>query len=810
MERFRLDTTNHSTHSVIPTEAILSVQDYLTQFSLSEKFIERIKIAFGDRFDLAKLEELRQQWAAGNFEALPEIEIRPAAEINGAIGAFSADTDTIYLSREYITQNAFYAQAIANVVLEEIGHFVDSQINISDASGDEGAIFSALVQGVGLNKQKLQSLKSEDDTADLTLNGEPIQIEQATEIKRPILIVPGIGGTFGKDFNSEWYVNRGVKPEQLVIDPIARVYNDLIQTLKNVGYEEGRNLFVANYDWRLPVGPQDDAIDGKIAGLTAEKITDNTFENSVDYLGYWLRQAAESWEKQFGTSPESVDIITHSTGGLITRAYIQSGAYGGSFPSSSGSLTLPEVNNFFMIGVPHRGASQAWNPLHDNWIRKSDNGVINTGADRIVLSKILRKSYRRVLNGETISGSPTPISLETIKNPLTNKPDPVKFVNQYAPTLRDLLATYKFIETVDEFPLGIFDVNNDPSQRNSFLLDLNNGFDLSAEPSNPNSFATKTKSHPIAIFGTSEPTETTVTKITGGQLGGNDYSDVILPFTELFANDPEPKEVWYRSNAIAENGDGTVPLQSSRDPFVKDPNVELKPFTKGINTEDTLEHIDLVSNIDIQELILNTLGFSVPKEAISTSLQLSSFRSLLIAILPSGINIFDLPVLDPFASSRPNSGPLFQLNALQTPSSSASSDSEIFQLNASQALSSSANSDNIESFLSQLPDLITSKFGEDGNKLPILGDQLKNLDFLNQIGLEDISDIKLDDTTNPDEVKVTLKLSKQLDKFDIPIEGDFGLPGLRLEVDGNTQLDVGLNFTLSFGVNKNTGFFIDT
>jgi hypothetical protein len=47
-------------------------------------------------------------------------------------------------------------EAIAAVLLEEIGHFVDSKINFSDAPGDEGAIFSALVRGVELDKAEFQ------------------------------------------------------------------------------------------------------------------------------------------------------------------------------------------------------------------------------------------------------------------------------------------------------------------------------------------------------------------------------------------------------------------------------------------------------------------------------------------------------------------------------------------------------------------------------------------------------------------------------------------------------------------------------
>jgi hypothetical protein len=156
-----------------------TAQQYLSQIASSEDFVTKFAIAFGDSIDAAKAEGLRQEWLAGDFDSLPAIEIRSAAEINGANGAFSADTNTIYLSREYIEQNGSDVSAIANVLLEEIGHSVDSRINVTDAPGDEGAIFSALARGVQLDESTLQSLKAEDDTATITLDGQAIQIEQA-------------------------------------------------------------------------------------------------------------------------------------------------------------------------------------------------------------------------------------------------------------------------------------------------------------------------------------------------------------------------------------------------------------------------------------------------------------------------------------------------------------------------------------------------------------------------------------------------------------------------------------------------------
>jgi Ca2+-binding RTX toxin-like protein len=160
-------------------EATVQAQSYLSAIASDADFLTKVTLAFGESFDAEKLEGLRQQWAASNFGAIPAIEIRSSSEINGANGAFSATTNTIYLAKEYIAQNTANPQAIADVLLEEIGHSVDSKINVLDALGDEGAIFSALAQGVQLDEPTLQTLKTEDDSVVLTLDGRVIQIEQA-------------------------------------------------------------------------------------------------------------------------------------------------------------------------------------------------------------------------------------------------------------------------------------------------------------------------------------------------------------------------------------------------------------------------------------------------------------------------------------------------------------------------------------------------------------------------------------------------------------------------------------------------------
>ena len=189
----RLDFYPSLATSVI-SDAIQTVEQLLMTFAASEDFFQKISFAFGNSFLLSRVKDFSYQWSNGDFSSIPEIRILSNTELNGALGAFAQETNTIYLSQTYLEQNASNSQAIASVVLEEVGHFIDSQINISDTFGDEGAIFSALVRGVNLDAATLQALKAEDDSATITIDGRILQVEQAT-------LVNGLQGQYYDNSN---------------------------------------------------------------------------------------------------------------------------------------------------------------------------------------------------------------------------------------------------------------------------------------------------------------------------------------------------------------------------------------------------------------------------------------------------------------------------------------------------------------------------------------------------------------------------------------------------------------------------------
>ncbi|MBD2302223.1 Calx-beta domain-containing protein [Nostoc sp. FACHB-190] len=176
-------------------QALVLVQERLQAFANEPDFAQKMAIAFGEK---TEVDLLKTAWLSEDFSVIPQIAIRNAADINGANGAYGAFTNKIYLSWEFLQANQANPENLVGLLLEEIGHLVDSVLNNSDSAGDEGAIFSALVQGESLSSGQLQSLKAEDDHAVITLDGQAVEIEQQDFIGTAGN--DNITGTAGDDF----------------------------------------------------------------------------------------------------------------------------------------------------------------------------------------------------------------------------------------------------------------------------------------------------------------------------------------------------------------------------------------------------------------------------------------------------------------------------------------------------------------------------------------------------------------------------------------------------------------------------------
>jgi hypothetical protein len=132
--------------------------------------------AFGQDYNQDSTNQILTAWAQNNFTGTPHIELVSGQNFNGA---YAKDNNTIYLSGEFLGANKDNIEAVTGVLVEEVGHYLDSQINVQDAAGDEGDIFSRLVRGQSISAGELVSLHGEDDTATFTLNGQNIAVEMS-------------------------------------------------------------------------------------------------------------------------------------------------------------------------------------------------------------------------------------------------------------------------------------------------------------------------------------------------------------------------------------------------------------------------------------------------------------------------------------------------------------------------------------------------------------------------------------------------------------------------------------------------------
>ena len=131
-----------------------------------------------------------------------------------------------------------------------------------------------------------------------------------TNNKTPVIIVPGFGGSWdlgavlsGMPGNN-WRV-----PEQIT------VYDGLINSLKGKGYVGGTDLFLFPYDWRKPLDSLADDLNSFIVG------------NNL--------------------SGKKINLIGHSMGGLVARAYAQ-------------KYEIDNIDNIITAGSPHFGTVDSY------------------------------------------------------------------------------------------------------------------------------------------------------------------------------------------------------------------------------------------------------------------------------------------------------------------------------------------------------------------------------------------------------------------------------------------------------------------
>ncbi len=464
---------------------------------------------------------------------------------------------------------------------------------------------------------------------------------------RPLIFIPGFAGTLAADMSGagfqEWLLNPGLAPDKLALEPLQQTYGNLVQSFDDVGYTPGVDFFAALWDWRVPVAPQDDARDGCLTGVTAEAITDTTYETGLDYLGYWLDRAVSAWAaspSHLGETVASVDIVTHSTGGLVARSYIQSNAYEDSY----GGRQLPRVYNLVQVGVPNEGVSGTYNFLQNDFSQKL--------ASR-VLGLLTGQAFELVESGQPLNlpdgATLTNADLDDIEN---QGGDAQKwFIRQYVGTLQDLLPTYAGAYSSDggdtwgalsEAAAGI---------ENKLLLDLN-AFVAGGSP-DPNAWVDLVQGLTTIVYSGQEDTEDRILRHIGADLLLG-LDNELLPFDQYIGDWPGDSTVWYQdteSNSSGPEGDGTVPTASSAGLFEGDlrrsgtsPKLVLVEITAA-NASEPVDHTGLTNNVYAQQKIIEAVTAFVQDPAdISTGRELGTLAAASKLISLGIVDIFDFVV----------------------------------------------------------------------------------------------------------------------------------------------------------------------
>lgn len=126
-----------------------------------------------------------------------------------------------------------------------------------------------------------------------------------------VVVIPGVEGSWNQDALVNCKLD-GYAGDWVLLPIATAVYNPLLSSLDHAGWD----VSVYNYDWRKQIVDHVPGLDSYINGLIMEN--------------------------------ERVDIVGHSMGGLVGRAYLEE------------KKTQSQVEKFVSAGTPHRGTALAY------------------------------------------------------------------------------------------------------------------------------------------------------------------------------------------------------------------------------------------------------------------------------------------------------------------------------------------------------------------------------------------------------------------------------------------------------------------
>jgi len=267
---------------------------------------------------------------------------------------------------------------------------------------------SASVNAGVANHMKLAIADASDHVYDSAVF---ISASSVTTERRPVILLPGLGGSMNWEcfFLSDEDACQDDSKWQWLPIVGEDHYEGLIDRLYSVDYTLDNGLFnVFHYDWTEPL------------------------ESNVARLRQRISEVKQNQDSEY------VDLVGHSMGGLVARAYVQSNEY------------QNDVAHLVTLGSPHRGAAKAY-PYWEggNRYQSGEDELWQMGLDLII-------SYFK---------PPSPLVPDAIL---------MGIIRTAASGVRDIMPTETYLFDEDLDPRA----EDGMEHRNTNLASMNEGLDL--------------------------------------------------------------------------------------------------------------------------------------------------------------------------------------------------------------------------------------------------------------------------------------------------------------------------------------------
>lgn len=406
-----------------------------------------------------------------------------------------------------------------------------------------------------------------------------LTIQMCNTKATPVILIPGITGSIASvstsnivpilpDNNSPLiYWKNFVNVNNLygLHDPYGVVgWGSLIDTLTNNTnrYIVGCNLFPMPYDWRLH--------------------PDNIVNK---YLVPWINEIKKR------TGATKVNIVAHSMGGLIARAYIQSNNYNN------------DVDKLIMLGTPHYGSVNAYY-LYDGGDPERLDAIVHH-INSIWFPNYTRNFYKDITNQMHF--------LYYNRAPNDNK-EKRNLYHLHIPSLSTLTPTFPFI------------VYNNPSNNavvskcifNNWLNALNNSPNINRLNNINSSIIVGNGYNTISAVVTSNIQDCGRDTYTEGEPRiGNQYRIMDLGDSTVLRSD-----VLKGINVIEKKSNHSSLVRNSVREIVNILGVADKPNVKSLYIDEYIEENTDITNNTIKQLsiLVNATNISLEKNSINITL----------------------------------------------------------------------------------------------------------------------------------------------------------------------------------------------